>query len=188
MDQFSTLKDASAGFAGFASQISDDQWDGALCGDWPVGELVRHVIAGDAMAIALIDGATSDEAMEVLSGAPLEEAPVAQFSATAAAMLAAFQRPGVMEQLVSHPMGVMPAGQVLGFRIGEAALHGWDLARAIGVDDSLDAGVVQSVWDAMEPAKDILASLGIFGDGPSGNVGDDAPLQQRLLDLSGRRP
>jgi uncharacterized protein (TIGR03086 family) len=188
MDPFSTLKDASAGFAGFAAQISDGQWEGASCGDWPVSELVRHVIAGDAMAVALIDGATSEEAMGVLSGLPLEEDPVEQFNTTAATMLAAFQRPGVMEQLVSHPMGVMPAGQVLGFRIGEAALHGWDLARAIEVNDTLNAGVVQSVWDAMEPAKDILASLGIFGDGPSGSVGDDAPLQVRLLDLSGRRP
>jgi len=28
----------------------------------------------------------------------------------------------------------------------------------------------------------------VFGTGPSGTVGPDAPLQDRLLDLSGRRP
>jgi len=33
-----------------------------------------------------------------------------------------------------------------------------------------------------------LAGLGIFGDSASGDVGDDAPLQTRFLDLVGRRP
>jgi hypothetical protein len=28
----------------------------------------------------------------------------------------------------------------------------------------------------------------MFGDGPSGTVSADAPLQLRVLDLSGRRP
>ena len=34
----------------------------------------------------------------------------------------------------------------------------------------------------------VLAGLGIFGDSASGDVGDDAPLQTRFLDLVGRRP
>ena len=34
----------------------------------------------------------------------------------------------------------------------------------------------------------IIGDIGVFGTGPSGTVADDAPLQQRLLDLSGRRP
>jgi len=153
---------------------------------WPV--LGRHVIAGDAMAIALVGGATSETALKVLTGSELKEDCVAQFTSTANTMLEVFQQPGSMERVVHHPMGDVPASQVLGFRVGEAALHGWDLAQAIGVDDTLNHGVVQAVWDAMEPSKDMLASLGIFGDGPSGTVGPDEPQQLRLLDLSGRRP
>jgi hypothetical protein len=34
----------------------------------------------------------------------------------------------------------------------------------------------------------IIGQIGIFGEGPSGTVGEDAPLQERLLDLTGRRP
>ena len=33
-----------------------------------------------------------------------------------------------------------------------------------------------------------IAEIGVFGSGPSGTVAEDAPLQQRLLDLTGRRP
>jgi hypothetical protein len=33
-----------------------------------------------------------------------------------------------------------------------------------------------------------IGKSGFFGSGPSGAVGEDAPLQTRLLDLSGRRP
>lgn len=188
MEPFDTLRDASKDFAGFISQITDEDWNRETGCDWPVSELVRHMIAGDAMAIALIGGASSDEAMKVLSGTPLEDDRLAQFASTAAAMLTAFQHPGNMEKIVHHPMADMPASQVLGFRIGEAVLHGWDLTRAIGADETLNAAVVQAVWDAMEPSKDMLASLGIFGDGPSGTVNQDAPLQERLLDLTGRRP
>ncbi|MFV2038731.1 MAG: TIGR03086 family metal-binding protein [Acidimicrobiales bacterium] len=187
MDPFSTLKDASAGFAALMSEISDDQWDNPSCGDWPVSELVRHVIAGDAMAVDLVGGASSEDALEVLTGTDLDDDPMSQFTSTAHTMLGVFREPGNMERIVHHPMGDMPAAQVLGFRVGEAALHGWDLARAIDADDTLDPGVVQSVWDAMAPAKDMLGSLGIFGAGPSGTIAEDAPLQVRLLDLSGRR-
>ena len=48
--------------------------------------------------------------------------------------------------------------------------------------------VVAEVWTALEPFGPSIASSGVFGDGPSGTVGPDAPLQGRLLDLSGRRP
>jgi hypothetical protein len=34
----------------------------------------------------------------------------------------------------------------------------------------------------------MIPATGVFGSGPSGTLGPDAPLQDRLLDLSGRRP
>jgi len=188
MDPFSTLADASAGFRGFIAEIADDQWDLPACGDWSVRQLVRHVIGGDAMAIALLEGASSESALEILSGTELGDNAAAQFTSVANEMLDAFQSEGAMERIVHHPMADMPAAQVLGFRMGEAVLHGWDLARAIGADDSLSPAAVEAVWDAMEPSSEILGSLGIFGDGPSGTVADDAPIQHRLLDLAGRRP
>lgn len=34
----------------------------------------------------------------------------------------------------------------------------------------------------------MIPHVGVFGSGPDGLVGDDAPLQTRLLNLLGRRP
>ena len=77
---------------------------------------------------------------------------------------------------------------LLGFRTGDNLLHTWDLARAVGGDETLDPGAVEAVWAVLEPMAPMIPSIGVFGSGPSGSVGADAPLQTRLLDLSGRRP
>jgi hypothetical protein len=34
----------------------------------------------------------------------------------------------------------------------------------------------------------VIGQIGVFGDGPSGDVGEESELQLRLLDLTGRRP
>jgi len=73
-------------------------------------------------------------------------------------------------------------------RIGELAVHGWDLARGIGADEALDPDVVAVLWAHYEPISDCLRSSGVFGSGASGTCPDSAPLQARLLDLLGRRP
>ena len=66
--------------------------------------------------------------------------------------------------------------------------HAWDLARAIGADDKLDADLVSQMWDNIQPMAAGLGELGMFGESSSGHVADDAPLQTRFLDLVGRRP
>jgi len=82
----------------------------------------------------------------------------------------------------------MPGAQLLGFRIGDLALHTWDLARAIGGDEELDEGLTANVWETLEPMAPFIGEIGVFGTGPSGTVGSDAPLQTRLLGVTGRRP
>ena len=76
-------------------------------------------------------------------------------------------------------------------RAGESALtewtiHGWDLARALNADDSLDAELVESLYARLAPRVDALANTGYFQ--PPTGLPDTAPLQNKLLDLLGRRP
>ena len=82
----------------------------------------------------------------------------------------------------------MPARQLLGFRLTEYALHGWDLARAVGVDDRIDPEVLAALLEVLEPMAGMMAASGMFGSGPSPDLPADAELQHRVLDLSGRRP
>ena len=76
---------------------------------------------------------------------------------------------------------------LLGFRITEYALHGWDLARAIGADEAIDPDVLAALWEILLAMEGLMAASGMFGGGRSGDVPEEAPLQVRVLDLSGRR-
>jgi uncharacterized protein (TIGR03086 family) len=158
----------------------------ACGGDKPLE--VRHVVAGTRMSTVLLEGATRDEAFATVASFEVGDDPQATFATVMAENAAAFGVPGALTRTVAHPMGDIPAELLLGFRIGDLTLHSWDLARAIGADETLDPVLVAAVWAAVSPMGDAIGTTGVFGDGPSGTVGDDAPLQTRLLDFTGRRP
>lgn len=170
-------------------RVEADQWSlPTECSDWTVRDLVNHVVLGSTMAVRLLDGATLDEIVPLFGGDALGDDPLAARRQTAAAERQAFAAPGALERIVHHPAGDIPGALLLGFRTGDNLLHTWDLARATGGDEALPDDVVADVWSVFEPFGPSIGTLGVFGDGPSGAVGPDAPLQTRLLDLSGRRP
>jgi uncharacterized protein (TIGR03086 family) len=170
-------------------EIGPGDWDRPTpCEDWTVRDLVRHVLVGARMTVMLLEGATREAAIDFAMGASVPDDVVAEFEAGADAQAAAFAVPGALDRVVSHPAGDLPATVVLSFRIGDATMHAWDLARAIGADETLNADLVAFVWEGIEPALPMMAASGMFGSGASGAVPPDAPLQRRLLDATGRRP
>jgi hypothetical protein len=64
-------------------------------------------------------------------------------------------------------------------------VHAWDLARAIGADESLDAVAVSSCREVVAPVALMFAAAGLYG--PVVAVGPDADPQTELLGLLGRR-
>lgn len=65
-------------------------------------------------------------------------------------------------------------------------VHGWDIARATGQDETLPADEVSRVHAMAQELGDNLYQDGVCG--PSVPVPDDAPEQDRLLGLLGRTP
>jgi uncharacterized protein (TIGR03086 family) len=185
-----TLERAAADFEVRLRQVRDDQWSlPTPCSEWTVRELANHVVNGGRMASRLLDGATAAEVVASFDPDALGDDPVAAFEDSSAAEAGAFAEPGALDRIVHHPgAGDVPGAMLLGFRTGDNLLHAWDLARACGLDETLDADAVAATWAALEPMAPMIPSFGVFGSGPSGLVGADAPLQVRLLDLSGRRP
>jgi hypothetical protein len=103
--------------------------------------------------------------------------------------LAAFEAPTSFEMIVHHPgAGDVPGSTMYQFRTGDYLLHSWDISRATGGDEALPEDLVALTWEGLQPMAPIIGEIGVFGTGPSGTVADDAPLQLRLLDLTGRRP
>lgn len=69
---------------------------------------------------------------------------------------------------------------------GDVFLHTWDLARATGQDDTLDAETCAAMLAGMEPIEDVMRSSGQYG--PRVAVPADADAQTRLLGFIGRDP
>jgi len=190
MDFYEALDRSAAEFERRLVAVGDDQWDEPTpCEGWTVRDLVGHVIGGNRMSVALLHGATADDVRTAWGDAVLGDDAVTSFRDSVAKQQAAFAEDGALERTCAHPgQGDIPGFQLLGFRIADQTLHAWDLARAIGADEQLDAEVVDLLYAGMAPMADDLAASGIFGQGRSTAVPDDAPLQAKLLDVAGRRP
>ena len=69
---------------------------------------------------------------------------------------------------------------------GDVLVPTWDLARAAGLDERLDEGVVAETLTGMEPVDEVLRASGHYG--PKIDVDHDADTQTRLLAFTGRHP
>ena len=92
-------------------------------------------------------------------------------------------------------MGRMSVEQhVDGVPSADLVIHGWDLARATGQDDTIDPDEVARMWPERPGHRRGDAHAGLLRPGhrrvrPGGRPSpDDAPLQDRLLGLLGSQP
>lgn len=189
MDALDAHEAAAADLESKVAQLDAGKLDAPTpCEGWTVRDLLRHVVGGNAMTTKLLlEGVSKAEASAVMAEDLVGDDPAGAVRRTNAEAAAAF-RAADLSVVLDHPAMQMPGSQLLNFRTGDLILHSWDLARAIGIDETLADGPVAYVWEALQPMAPIIGKIGQFGTGPSGEVPEDAPLQQRLLDLTGRRP
>lgn len=189
MDNVTALPIAATRFETIAALVTDADLDRTTpCDGWTVRELLDHVIGGNMMAAALLGGASREDAVAILGAAVAGDDPLAAVQDSIRAQAAAFDAPDSLEIIVHHPAMDMPGAQLIGFRVGDLLVHSWDLARAIGADETLDPEVVAVVATNIEPMRPFIGQVGMFGEGPSGTLDDSADAQTQLLDLMGRRP
>lgn len=189
MGPFDALSRASDEFERRLRGIDTDQWDRSTpCEGWTVRDLVRHVVAGNRMAVLLLRGGERDEVIEHVKAFVVTDPVDEAFARSAEEQAAAFKEPGAFDRTCHHPAGDIPGVRLLGFRVGDLTVHAWDLARALGADEQLDPELVDMVWESMAPMAPFISQTGFFGEGPTGALDDTAPPQVRLLDLGGRRP
>ena len=188
MEPIDAIAVASSTFVDVLDQVAADQLGSATpCEGWDVAELVGHVAMGSQMAVALLDGASLDEAMafrEQTFGDDLVDVCREAISLQLDRILVVSD----WDSIVHHPVGDVPAAQLLGFRTGDLTVHAWDLAIALGLDDGIPDDLATVVYESLQPMAAFIGEIGMFGSGPSDTVGEDAPVKTRLLDLTGRRP
>lgn len=180
---------SASGFAIVLGQVTDSQWQAPTGNDGQtVRQLVDHVVGGNRMAAAILGGGTREDGLAEFARSAGDVDILAAFEQSRREQAEAFATPGALERTVSHPAASMPGAQLLGFRTVEYALHGWDLARAIGADDRIDPTVADALWEMLAPMTPMLVASGMFGAGPSGTLPEGASVQDRVLDVTGRRP
>ena len=188
MEPLDALTAATATFSRVLDHVGTDRLSAPTpCDEWDVAGLLGHVVVGSEMAVGLLDGATRDEAMGFwgqVFGADVAD----RCRAALDAQSARFALVTDWDATVHHVVGDVPASQLLQFRIGDLTLHAWDLATAIGVDAGISDELAAVVLESMLPMAEVIGQIGLFGEGPSGTVSDDAPITVRLLDFTGRRP
>jgi uncharacterized protein (TIGR03086 family) len=188
VEPLAALTRATAGYEQRLAAVGADQWDQpSVCIGWTVKDVADHVLGGNRFAAALAGGASSDDALGQALSASFDGDPIAGFVESASSQLDAFEQPGALDAIVSHPQGNISGRTFLYYRVGDLLLHGWDLARSTGGDDKLDDDLVPDVWREYQSLLPSAIENGAFGKGPTGDVPDDAPLAVRLLDITGRR-
>lgn len=151
--------------------------------DWNVRDLVTHVIEEQQWVPHLLAGRSIAQAQKDLE--PLRDDLLAEWRLYSLAATTAWEASS-QESLVKLSHDTVTMAEYLREQVSDVAIHTWDLARAIGAKEELDGELVEAVWSVFEPQKETLAASGLFA--PPVPLAEDAPLQHRLLAVTGRDP
>jgi uncharacterized protein (TIGR03086 family) len=164
-----------------------DQWSAATPDtEWDVRALVNHVLGENLWAPPLLAGSTIAEVGDRFDGDQLGDDPQAAWAAATALSMPAVAEPGALARTVHVSFGDIPGREYVSQLVCDHAIHGWDLARAIGADEEIDADLVDFAYQFLLPQVDGWRSAGVFG--PRVDLPEGASQQDELLALSGRAP
>jgi uncharacterized protein (TIGR03086 family) len=161
--------------------------DPTPCTEWDVEALLDHIVATvRGYTTIATDGRIDYEHMRVPD---LAGRVVAAYDENVAAALAAWGRPGVLDEPCEHVLGPMTRGDALAFHHADLLVHGWDLRVATGQDATIDPDAAAIAFEAMTSVTPITPEVRAAGAFAAELVVDPAaPPAERLLAFCGRTP
>ncbi|MFF4477659.1 TIGR03086 family metal-binding protein [Stenotrophomonas sp. NPDC087984] len=168
--------------------IRPNQWDDPTpCAEWTVRDLVNHLAVEQMWVPPLVrEGASVADQGNALEGDLLGDDPVATWDVVVAAARDAFREPGALDRMVELSYGESPATHYCAQMTADAAVHAWDLSRAIGAEERIPKPLVDFSVREVAPYAADLEESGLFAAPVEPPAGADA--QTRLLALLGREP
>jgi uncharacterized protein (TIGR03086 family) len=186
MTDFPDLGPATERMAGIAAAVPDERLaDPTPCTGTPVAALLGHVLS-------LAEAFRGAAAKEPDPGPPPAQPPALPdgwrtvLPERLDALAAAWREPDALVGSTSAGGLTMPAPVAAAVTLDELVLHGWDLARAVGLDYEPGTAEVEACLGFVEPTASPQGVPGLFG--PIVAVAPDATSFDRLLGLSGRDP
>ena len=176
-ERYRRLSDA---FADKIATVPDDRWNSQTpCEEWTAKDLVGHVVNTQGMFLGFIG--------EELSDVPsVDDDPLAAWNAARAQVQARLDDPDKAATEFEGFSGKSTFEAAADkFLCTDLVVHGWDLARAGGLDDRIENEDVERVRRNMESMGDALRSPGAFG--AAVEPPPDADDRQKMLAFLGRR-
>jgi uncharacterized protein (TIGR03086 family) len=189
-DLITTFRAAQAAFTERVHAVAGDQWElGTPDAQWTVADLVWHLVDEHRWARPLLAGLDLDEAAAVAAGLGPDSRDGAilppEWDRAAASSAAAFAADDALTGSVAIGRGRVPAAEYLKEMILDLIVHAWDLGTAIGYQQPLPADAVAAIYPLAQAIVD-RTPRGMFD--PPAEAAADAPVIDRLVALTGRRP
>jgi uncharacterized protein (TIGR03086 family) len=160
------------------------------CPDWTLAELLAHMTAQHNGFAAAAAGHGAD-LVHWQTGAPVAD-PAGEYAAAAERVLAAFGAPGGPVREFALPQISadlrFPAAEAIGFHFVDYVVHGWDVARALGLGYDLEPDVLAAAlpiaWSVPDgerrrrPGAAFAPRVAMTGSG----------VLDQIVALLGRRP
>jgi len=158
-------------------------WDApAPVEGWAARDVVRHLV--EWFPAFLEAGA----GVRLERGPSVDDDPVAAWTTHADAVQALLEDPATETKVLSNRhIGEVPLPQAVDrFYTSDVFMHMWDLARATGQPDRLDAEYANEMFAGMQEYDAALRASGQYG--PRVDVPETADITDRLVGFIGRDP
>jgi uncharacterized protein (TIGR03086 family) len=115
------------------------------CSEWTLAELLAHMTTQHYGFAAAAAGDGAD--LAVWQPRPPGDDPVAAYAAAADHVIAAFAQDGVPQRAFTLPeistQMTFPGSTAIGFHLIDYVVHGWDVARSLGIGFELPPDLTQ---------------------------------------------
>lgn len=168
----------------FAAKIAgtpEERWGNqSPCEDWTALDVVRHVVETQGMFERHVG-------RELEAGPAVDDDPHGAFIAATDQVQAHLEDPETATTGFDGYFGPTTFEEsVDGFLSLDLVVHGWDLARAAGIDEHIDPDDVTWVWSRVEALEDTMRGPMTFAEPIDAEP--DATDQDKLLAFLGRQP
>src|SRR3954454_19163900 len=149
----------SAGMPGLIAAVPDDAWSRpSPCEGWTARDLVGHLIDVHGRFQSLAG-------RKLVDHPPVDDDPLGAWEAVRDQMQADLEDPARRDEEYEGRLGRSTFGKsVDGFVCFDLVVHGWDLARATGQDETLDAVDVQRVAGMVEAMGEVMRSNKVIAE------------------------
>jgi uncharacterized protein (TIGR03086 family) len=167
-------------FADKIANVPDDRWDApSPCPDWKARDVVQHVVDTQGMFLGFVG-------KELGSIPSVDDDPGAAWDAARAKTQRELDDPELAGAEFDGFFGRTRFDEAVDrFLNFDLVVHGWDLARATGLDETIAPDDIARVREKAEGFGDAMRSPQAFG--PELEAPPGADEQTRLLAFLGRR-